>query len=126
MNPISMAGAFIMTMSLLAYGLGSISLLQFKVVSPGVLLFFTIGVSLNIVSIALMIVAFNGIPFSIHSIWGCSAFLVMFVDVMLIWRLYLKGKINAPVGEKFLLYSKIAYVWWLVFYLAGSLLVIWL
>jgi hypothetical protein len=125
MSSISITGAFIITLSLLSYGIGSISLQRFKMVSPGVLWFLTMGVVLDIVATIFMIVGSQNTPFTLHGFLGYSALLIMLIDVILIWRIYLNEEINAFVGKKLLFYSKIAYSWWIVAYLTGSMLVIW-
>ncbi len=125
MNSISITGAFVITLSLLSYGIGSISLQRFKTVSPGVLWFLTLGVILDIVATIFMIIGSRNPGFTLHGLLGYSALSVMLVDIILVWRVYRKEKINASVGKKLLLYSRIAYGWWLVAYLTGSMLVIW-
>lgn len=125
MNSISVTGAFIITFSLLSYGIGSITLQRFKMVSPGVLWFLTMGVVLDIIASIFMIIGSQKTPFTPHGFLGYSALLVMLVDVYLIWRIYYKEKINAFVGKKILAYSKIAYAWWVIAYLTGSLMIIW-
>ncbi|MBN1985585.1 MAG: hypothetical protein JW761_04740 [Prolixibacteraceae bacterium] len=125
MSSISITGAFIITLSLLSYGIGSISLQRFKMVSPGVLWFLTMGVVLDIIATIFMIVGSRNTPFTLHGFLGYSALLIMLIDVILIWRIYLNEEINAFVGKKLLLYSKIAYSWWIVAYLTGSMLIIW-
>lgn len=125
MNPISMIGAVIVTLALFSYGIGSITLQRFKMVSPGVLLFLNLGVLLDIVATGFMIVGSSNTPFTLHGFLGYSALLTMLIDVILIWRLAIKKKINANATKKVLIYSKFAYGWWVVAYITGSLLVIW-
>jgi hypothetical protein len=124
MNPISMIGAFIVTLSLLSYGIGSISILRFKVVSPMVLLFLSMGVIFDIIAITFMTIGSGEASFSLHTFLGFSALLVMLVEVILIWRIYLKEKLYAEIGVKILAYSRLAISWWIIAYITGSLLVI--
>ncbi len=125
MNPISMIGAFIVTMALLSYGIGSITLQRFKMITPGVLWFLTIGIFLDISATICMIIGSQNSPFTLHGFLGYSALFVMLVDVILIWRLRVKRNKNATVGKMLLLYSKAAYGWWVIAYITGSMLVIW-
>lgn len=124
MNPISMTGAFIVTLALLSYGIGSISLQRFKMVSPGVLWFLTLGVVLDITATIFMIIGSQNTPFTLHGFLGYSALLGMLIDVIFIWRVYSKDKLNATIGKKLQIYSRIAYGWWVIAYITGSLLVI--
>lgn len=124
MNPISLLGAFIATLALLSYGIGSISVLRFKMVSPGVLWFLTLGIILNISATICMTLGSDDSSFNIHVYIGFSAFLVMFVNVILIWLLYLKKKMYAEINEKLHAFSRVAIIFWIIAYLTGSLLVI--
>lgn len=124
MNPISMAGAFIVTLALLSYGIGSLSLQRFKTVSSLVLWFLTLGVVLDITATIFMIIGSQNTPFTLHGFLGYSALLAMLIDVIFIWRIYTKERLNATIGRKLQIYSRFAYGWWVVAYITGSLLVI--
>lgn len=124
MNPIILIGAFIVTLALLSYGIGSISIQRFKMVTPGVLWFLTAGVILDLAAIICMIIGTKNNIFTFHFILGSVALLVMLADVILIWRLYVKKKLYADVDEKLHAFSKVAISFWIFAYLAGSLMVI--
>jgi hypothetical protein len=125
MNPLSIVGAFIITLSLLAYGIGSISLIRFRIVGSIVLIFLSLGVLFDVAAITLMIIGASGKPFTLHGILGYSALIVMFIDTILVWRVYFKHGIDAYVKRKFLRYPKYAYLWWIIAYLTGSLIILW-
>lgn len=125
MNPISLISAIIITFALFSYGIGSITLQRFKMVSPGVLLFLSLGLILNIVATRFMIIGASAAPLRLHDLLGYSALLTMLIDVFLIWRWVVKKKINAIANKHLLTYSKFAYGWWVLAYLTGSLLIIW-
>ena len=125
MNPTSMTGAFIITLSLLSYGIGSISLQRFKMVSKGVLWFLSTGVVLDIVATTFMIVGSKNTPFTLHGLLGYSALLAMITDLILLGKFYSKNTKYTIVKKSLLQYSKFAYGWWVVAYLTGSLLIIW-
>lgn len=120
-----MAGAFVITFSLLSYGIGNISLQRFKVVSTGVLAYLTIGVVLDIFAAILMIIGARHTPFSLHGFLGLSAILVMLVDIVLLWRFSNKHGSDTSVSKSLRLYSQLAYLWWVIAYLTGSVLIIW-
>ena len=63
-------------------------------------------------------------PFTVHGFLGYSALLVMAIDIILIWRIYLRNGVKAKVERSLLLYAKLAYGWWVIAYITGSLLVI--
>jgi hypothetical protein len=125
MNQLSIIGAFIITLALLSYGIGSISVQRFKIVTPGIIIFLTLGVFLDIVAVSLMIIGSSKGAFTTHGILGYTATLTMLIDVGLIWWCYFKNGLDSVIKKSILLYSKIAYAWWLIAYITGSLLVIW-
>jgi len=125
MNPLSIIGAFIITLALLSYGVGSISVQRFKLVTPSVLIFLTLGVILDFTAIGFMIIGSRKDPFSFHGLLGYSAMLTMVLDTFFIWRFYLKNGFDVEISKNIVTYSKFAYSWWVIAYLTGSLLVIW-
>lgn len=125
MNILSIIGAFIITLAFLSYGIGSISVQRFKVVTPGVLIFISIGVVLDIVAVVFMISGSRNTPFSLHGFLGYSAFLTMVIDLFFIWRSYKRNGRDSVINKALITYSKIAYGWWVIAYFTGSLLVIW-
>lgn len=125
MNQISIVGAFIITLSLLAYGIGSITLLRFKIVSTIVLIFLTTGVIFDATAIVLMMIGAQGTPFTLHGLVGYIAFLVMLIDAICFWMAYFKNGIDSPVSKNLQRYAKYAYLYWVIAYLTGSLIVLW-
>lgn len=125
MNPLAIIGAFIITLSLLSYGIGIIAVLRFKIVTPGILIFLTMGVLLDIVAVTFMVIGSTKTIFTPHGILGYLAMLTMIINLILIWRAYLKKGFDSILDNSVILYSKIAYIWWLIAYITGSVLVIW-
>ena len=125
MQPLAIIGAFIITLALLSYGVGSIAVQRFKIVTPGVLIFLTLGVLLDIIAVSFMIIGSDKGAFTPHGYLGYSAMLTMIINLILIWWWYFKNGFDSIISKSVLLYSKIAYVWWLIAYITGSVLVIW-
>ncbi|MEN8118102.1 MAG: hypothetical protein ABFS16_14050 [Bacteroidota bacterium] len=125
MNPLSVVGAFIITLSLLAYGIGSISLMRFKIIGSMVLIFLSLGVLFDITAVTLMIMGSKGNHFTPHGVLGYSALLVMLIDVVLIWRTYFKKGLDTFVSKSLEKYSRIAFLGWVAAYITGSLMVLW-
>jgi hypothetical protein len=125
MNLISIVGAFIITLSLLTYGIGSISLLRFKIISLVALIFLSAGIIFDITAIVLMVIGAKGTPFTFHGFVGYIAFLVMLIDTIWVWATYFKNGIDAPIGKNLHRYTKYAYLCWVAAYLTGSLIVLW-
>lgn len=125
MNQISIVGAFIITLSLLAYGIGSITLLRFKIVNTIVLIFLTTGVIFDATAIVFMVIGAQGTPFTIHGFMGYIAFIVMLIDAIWAWVAYFKNGIDSPVSKNLRRFAKYAYLYWVFAYLTGSLIVLW-
>ena len=125
MNPMSLIGAFLITMALLSYGIGCISVQRFKIVTKGVVFFISLGVFLDLIAVTFMIIGSENSPFSYHGFLGYSAMITIIVDLYLIVRIYMKNGKDSLIGKKVLLYSKIAYAWWVIAYFTGSVLVLW-
>ena len=125
MNPLAIVGAFIITLSLLAYGIGSITLIRFKTVGSIVLIFLTLGVIFDIAAIVLMITGARATPFTLHGLLGYSALLIMLIGTVGVWRIYFKYGIDKKINKNLLNYTKFAYVCWVLAYITGSLIVLW-
>ena len=125
MKLISLSGAFLITLALLSYGIGSISIQRFRLLTSGVLIFLTLGVILDILAITFMILGSVNNPFSLHGILGYSAVLFMMIDTILIWRSFFKNGLESTIDNKIVTYSKYAYGWWVIAYLTGSVLILW-
>lgn len=125
MNPLAIIGAFIITLSFLAYGIGSVSLVRFRIIGRIVLLFLTMGVILDLVAILLMILGSKGSPFTLHGFLGAVAFFVMLADTIWCWKIYLTQGRDSKTRNPHVVYTKVAYLFWVVAYFTGSLIVIW-
>ena len=124
MKLISLIGAFIVTLALFSYGTGSLMLQRFRLVSKGVLWFLSAGILLDITATVCMIIGSKNTPFTVHGFLGYTAFLVMFIDVIWVWSVYRKKGLNVEINKKLHTYSKLAYGFWVIAYITGSLLVI--
>jgi len=124
MNTFSMIGAFVVTLALISYGVGSIFLQHYKIVRKKALWFLTIGIILDISATVCMILGSTNSPFTVHGFLGYSALLVMAFDIFLIWRHYNRNGVNVKLRKSLLAYAKLAYGWWVIAYITGSLLVI--
>lgn len=125
MNPLALIGAFIITLSFLAYGIGSISLVRFKSIGSIVVVFLTLGVLFDVVAITLMSIGAEGTPYTLHGLVGAIAFLMMFVDAIWAWIVIVRRGRDSKAQKKHILYTKIAYLFWVLAYFAGSIIVIW-
>ena len=121
MNNVLIRAVIVVTVALMFYAIGAITEQRKKRVTPRVLIFLTAGVSLDITSTGLMIAGSGNIPITVHGMIGYSALLVMLVDAILIWRYWLKNK-AAEVPRKLHLYTRFAFGWWVIAYVAGAII----
>lgn len=122
MNSLSIIGATIVTLALISYSIGIISEQLKKKLIPRVLVFLTLGVILDVTATVFMILGSKNSPFTFHGFIGYSALLVMMIELVRIWRLYLKSGINTEVPKRLHRYSRYAYLWWVVAYVTGSII----
>jgi uncharacterized repeat protein (TIGR03987 family) len=122
MNTLSIIGATIVTLALISYSIGIISEQVKKKLIPRVLIFITLGVVLDITATAFMILGSKNSPFTPHGFIGYSALFLMLIELVRIWQTYNKLGMNADVPKGVHLYSRYAYIWWVVAYITGSLI----
>ena len=121
MNPGLMRAVVVVTCALIFYSAGAISEQRQKSISKRILFYLTVGVTLDITSTIMMIISSSNIPLTAHGILGYTALLVMLVDAALVWRHWLKNK-GAAVPHKLHIYTRCAYGWWVIAYIAGAII----
>ncbi len=122
MSPILIAGTTIVNLALIAYSVGIITEQRKHRVTRTVLWFLTVGVVFDIIATACMIIGSSNSPFTVHGILGYSSLAAMLLETSLAWRQRLRNG-EAKVSRGLHLYSRIAYIWWVLAYLTGALLV---
>lgn len=123
MKPILIAGSIIVTLALISYSIGVITEQRRRAVNNVVLGFLTIGVILDITATTCMIIGSENTPFTIHGILGYSSLTGMVVDCILIWRFRHRHGASAVVTPGLHIYSRLAYLWWVLAYITGAVLV---
>lgn len=123
MNPYTQTGSILVVFALAAYSTGILSEQRKKIISKKVLFFLTFGVILDITATSLMIAGSSSGPLTLHGFIGYSSLLGMLTDSILLWRQKLKNGMNTEVPRKLHLYSRYAYIWWVIAFITGGLLV---
>jgi len=124
MNTISIIGSVIVTLALISYLVGIITEQLKRIINKRVLVFLTIGLTLDITATICMIIGSPNSPFTFHGFVGYSALGIMILENILIWKTYLAKGIDAPVSQGLHIYSRVAIIWWVAAYITGSLLAI--
>ena len=122
MNTLSIIGATIVSLALISYSIGIISEQVKKILIPRVLIFITMGVVLDFTATVFMILGSKNSPFTLHGFIGYSALFLMLIELVRIWKTYNKLGMNTEVPRSVHLYSRYAYIWWVVAYITGSLI----
>ena len=121
MNPTLIKAVIVVTFALIFYSIAVIIEQRKCFVSKRVLTFLTAGVLFDISSTILMILGSRKIPITIHGFIGYSALIVMLIDTILVWRFWSKnGGNQVPKGLN--LYTRFAYSWWVIAYIAGAII----
>jgi hypothetical protein len=123
MKTVSMIASFVVTIALILYSIGFTKENRKKLVTGHVLLFYTIGVCLDITSTILMIIGSSKGMLTLHGMIGYSSLLGMLTDTILLWRHNRTRGSDTEVNPALQIYSRIAFTWWIVAYITGGLLV---
>ena len=122
MKTASMIGSFLVTIALVFYSLGYTRERR-RLVTSRVLSFYTIGILFDISATIFMIIGSTKGLVTPHGLIGYSSLLGMLTDTFILWRHYLKKGSGESVSRRVHLYSSVAYIWWIIAYITGGLLV---
>ena len=122
MTPLRMAAVTTVTAALVLYTIGTLKEQRARRVTAGVRGFLSLGVCCDVTATLFMILATRRQGFSPHGLLGYSALAAMSIDTLLLWR-HARRAGDAPVPRGLHLYSRIAYIYWVVAYFTGAALV---
>jgi hypothetical protein len=123
MRTASIIGSMVVTIALVFYSLGYLNERRKQLITARVLLFYTIGVSLDITATIFMIIGSSKGLVTLHGFIGYSSLLGMLADTILLWRHNLTMGPEKNVSRRLQLFSRITYTWWIIAYITGGLLV---
>lgn len=122
MNPTLIKAVVVVTFALLFYSTAVVIEQRRTLISKRVLFFLTGGVCLDIASTVLMILGSGKTPLTVHGVIGYTALLVMLIDTALIWRCWIRNGDGCRVPRSLSTYTRIAFGWWVVAYVAGAII----
>jgi len=123
MNIYVQTGTIIVVFALISYSIAIITEQRKRKIINTVLFFLTLGVLLDITATTFMIIGSSKGPLTLHGFLGYSSLTGMTIDAVLIWRQKIKNGIGAAVPKGLHLYSRFAYIWWVLAFITGGLLV---
>jgi hypothetical protein len=129
MNSTLFKAVGVVTLALIFYSIGVITQQRKSLISRRVLWFLTAGIICDLASTGLMIAGSRNIPITVHGFIGYSALIAMLIDTLIIWRLWVRERIPGnqeklviDVPRPVHLYTRAAYSWWVVAYIAGAVI----
>jgi hypothetical protein len=123
MSPTLIAGTIIVNFALLSYTIAIIAEQRKHRITNLVLTFLTTGVLLDITATICMIIgSSHSTTITLHGLLGYSALLTMLLDCLLLWRHRQTQGIESQVAHTLHLYSRYAYIWWIIAYITGAIL----
>ena len=81
------------------------------------------GVFYDISATTLMILGSTKGLLTFHGFIGYSSLLGMSIDTFLLWKYNLKKGAEAIVSKSLHIYSRVAFIWWVMAFITGGLLV---
>lgn len=124
MNTLLIYGTRIVVFALIAYSIAVFTEQRRKLVTNKVTTFMTAGIILDITATVFMITGSTNTPFTLHGFLGYSSLLGMLIDTILIWKHRLKAGAAVVVPNRLHLYSRYAYIWWVLAFITGGALVL--
>jgi hypothetical protein len=112
----------IVTSALVFYSIAVLTEQRKKILSSFIMTCLTIGIFLDVTATAFMIAGSRNIPFTVHGFIGYSALLAMLIDTILTWRHWKSLNKSQLVPSGLHLYTRFAYIWWVLAYIAGGLI----
>ena len=124
MNIFLSYGTKIVILALIAYSVAILTEQKIHRVSNRVIIFITAGIILDITATVFMIIGSSNTPFTLHGFIGYSSLAAMLVDTVFIWKHRLSLGSEEAVPRSLHLYSRYAYIWWIIAFITGGLLVV--
>lgn len=124
MNVLLQYGTKIVVLALISYSIAIITEQRRRLVTNTVVVFISAGIILDITATAFMIAGSGNTPFTLHGFLGYSSLLGMLIDTVLIWRHRVLVGTKKEVPVRLHLYSRYAYIWWVLAFITGGALVL--
>jgi hypothetical protein len=120
-EPILIVGVVIVNLALIVYGIGIVAEQRSHRITGKVLRFLQAGVLLDIVATTCMVIG-SGQGLSLHGYIGFSALAAMVSELTVAWR-HRAAHGDDEVPGWLHWWSRLAYGWWCIAYVAGAALV---
>ncbi|MBK7212377.1 MAG: hypothetical protein IPH88_03555 [Bacteroidales bacterium] len=122
MKPVLIAGITLVNIALASYSIAIITQNRKRKMSRTVLTFLSIGVFFDITATICMIIG-SGHFLTVHGVIGYSSLIGMLTDTILSFRLVSKNGLDFSIPAKFNRISTSVYIYWVLAYITGAVLV---
>lgn len=123
MKPVLIAAIIIVHLALLFYSLFIYQEHKKRSAHNLVWRFLALGLLFDVISTTCMIMGSTQSPFTVHGILGYTSLSGMIFDGILIWRHRVKKGSKESFPRWLNIYSKCAYIWWVLAYITGAVIV---
>lgn len=122
MKPVLIAGITLVNIALASYTTAIVTQNRKMRMSRNVLIFLSVGVFFDITATICMIIG-SGHFLTVHGVIGYSSLIGMLTDTILSYRLVSKSGVGASVPVRFNRISTSTYIYWVLAYITGAVLV---
>ena len=123
MKTASIIGSMVVIVAMVSYSIGYFNEKRNQLITSRILLYYSIGLALDITATTLMIIGSTKGMITLHGLIGYSSLLGMLIDTFLLWRHNIKSGPGIKISRPLHLYSRIAYTWWIIAFITGGALV---
>lgn len=116
-------GILFVNMALVMYSIGILSEQRKKVITNHILFFITLGIIFDIMATTIMIISSSKGILTLHGALGYSALWIMIIDWIWMYTFRKRNSSSTAVSQKLHIFSRIAYVWWVLAYITGAILI---
>jgi EamA domain-containing membrane protein RarD len=121
MPKVTIAGIIFVHLALILYTLFIIFENRKQKTTKSVLVFIILAVIFDITATICMMIGTTRTYFTFHGIMGYIGLLLMVTDAVLLWKYKSKYGTEILISKSLNIFSKIAYVWWIIAFITGVL-----
>jgi uncharacterized repeat protein (TIGR03987 family) len=122
MNELIKIGTQLVVFALVFYSIAIFTEQRKRRVNNIVLIFISLGILFDFTATIFMIAGSKNGIITLHGVIGYSALLAMLIDCYKLWSFRLRMEPNSEVNPSLHLYSRYAYIWWIVAFITGGML----
>lgn len=119
METVIIVGIVFVHLALLFYTIFIIKDFKIAKATNSLLFYLTTAVVFDLIATSCMMIGTTNTYFTFHGIIGYIGLLAMIIDAVLVWKHKITNGADALFSKGLNLYSKLAYVWWVIAFITG-------